>query len=161
VKYRITIGCNAISHTNFFCNINKNSSEASTPTSEDDAFGTKLTKSHRFGSSGLNLIFEGLLLGQAFMYLQRVPAATPANQVSGFPIHSLMWKEYSSCFCRKSKVNKASPQKLTRTNSVDTRVAMQAEARRWRWCASHQPKVPAPVRHAVALHWPTKSGVLM
>jgi hypothetical protein len=26
-------------------------------------FGTELTKSHRFGSSRLNLAFEGLLLG--------------------------------------------------------------------------------------------------
>jgi hypothetical protein len=47
----------------FFVNAHKSSSEASTPTSRGDALGTKLAKNHRFGSPGLNLAFEGLLLG--------------------------------------------------------------------------------------------------
>jgi hypothetical protein len=54
--------CGAIAHE-LFCNINKSSSEASTPTYGGDAFGTKLGKNHKFFSLGLNLTFEGLLLG--------------------------------------------------------------------------------------------------
>jgi hypothetical protein len=46
-----------------FCNARESTSKASIPTHDGDAFGTRLTKNHRFGSSGLNLTFEGLLLG--------------------------------------------------------------------------------------------------
>jgi hypothetical protein len=56
-------GYAALLHTSFFCNIDNSLSEASTPTCRGDAFGTKLIKSYMFGSSGLNLAFEGLVLG--------------------------------------------------------------------------------------------------
>jgi hypothetical protein len=45
-----------------FCDINKSSSEALTPINGGDTFGTEHIESHRFSSSGFNLIFEGLLL---------------------------------------------------------------------------------------------------
>jgi hypothetical protein len=51
-------------HPKLFRNISKASSETSTLTYEGKAFAAEvLTKSHSFGSSGLNLTFEGLLLG--------------------------------------------------------------------------------------------------
>jgi hypothetical protein len=52
-------------HKQTFCNPNESMSEASTPTHRGDTFGMKLTKNCRFDSSGLNLAFEGLLLGES------------------------------------------------------------------------------------------------
>jgi hypothetical protein len=60
--------CGAISHE-FFCNIVKRSSEASTPIGGGDTFGTELAESRRFGSSGLNLAFDGLLFGTSLHVL--------------------------------------------------------------------------------------------
>jgi hypothetical protein len=54
--------CGTIAHK-VFCNDNKSTSEASTLTQGGNAFGTKLARNHKFDSSGLNLAFEGLLLG--------------------------------------------------------------------------------------------------
>jgi hypothetical protein len=56
-------GCGALSHTSFLLASTTRASEASTPTRGGDAFGTTLAKNHRFDSSGLNITFEGLLLG--------------------------------------------------------------------------------------------------
>jgi hypothetical protein len=73
----------ALAH-NFFCivskllhNIGKNSSEASTPTCGGDAFDMELTKSHRFGAPGLNLAFEGLLLGASLHTLAEGTSSDP------------------------------------------------------------------------------------
>jgi hypothetical protein len=58
-------GCAAISRASLFAN-NRSKSErrlASTPTHGVDSFGKELARGHRFGSSGLNLASEGLLLG--------------------------------------------------------------------------------------------------
>jgi hypothetical protein len=54
--------CDTMAH-NLFVDDSKTTSEASTPTRRGDAFVTRLTKNRRFGSSGLNLASEGLLLG--------------------------------------------------------------------------------------------------
>jgi hypothetical protein len=51
--------------TQFFCSIKESTGEASTPTRGGDAFGTELAKNQRFLSLGLNLAFEGLLLGRS------------------------------------------------------------------------------------------------
>jgi hypothetical protein len=60
--------CSAITHELFY-NINKSLSEASTPTCGGDAFGMELAKCHMFSLSGLNLTFEGLLLGVSLRIL--------------------------------------------------------------------------------------------
>jgi hypothetical protein len=52
----------AISCESFFSG-KHNPGEISTPTHEGDAFGVNSSNDHRFGSSGLNLIFMGLMLG--------------------------------------------------------------------------------------------------
>jgi hypothetical protein len=57
--------CGIFTHE-LFCNANESLSQASTPTRGGDPFGMKLTKNHRFGSSGFNLTFERLLLGASF-----------------------------------------------------------------------------------------------
>jgi hypothetical protein len=51
--------------------------------------------------------------------------------------------------------------KLRWTDGTEARVTMQAEARSWRGHIGHQSKVAASAGHTAALHWPTKSGVLM
>jgi hypothetical protein len=58
-------GCTVISRTSLFANSDSKSerSSVSTPTHGGDTFGKELTRDHRFNSSGLNLTFEGLLLG--------------------------------------------------------------------------------------------------
>jgi hypothetical protein len=77
VKYHITTCYNVISHTNFFCNRSKNSSETSTPTNESDAFDTEVTKSHKFGLLGLNIDFKGLLLGMSLRVLAEGNRSNP------------------------------------------------------------------------------------
>jgi hypothetical protein len=79
-----------------FCNINESSSEASTPTCGGDAFGTELTKSCWFGSSGLNLTFEWLLLGVSIRMLTEGTHSDPRQ--SGFWIPSLLQWECLPCF---------------------------------------------------------------
>jgi hypothetical protein len=64
-------------------------------------------------------------------------------------------------FCRKLKVSEASTRRLRWTNDVEACVTTRVEARSRRWCPSHQLKVAAPVRHAVALHCLAKSGAVM
>jgi hypothetical protein len=51
--------------------------EASTPTRGGDAFGTELAKDRKFGSSGLNHIFEGLLLGASISLRMRATSSNP------------------------------------------------------------------------------------
>jgi hypothetical protein len=89
--------CGAIAHK-FCCNNNKSSSEASIPTCVGDAFGTELTKSYRFGSSGLNLTFEGLLLGVSISILMEGTRSDPASRVVGFITLLLTQRECLSCF---------------------------------------------------------------
>jgi hypothetical protein len=98
VQYRIAVGCgntpcaskgychNRLCGTiaqELFCNAKKSTSEASPPTYGGDAFAMKLVKNHRFGSSGLNLAFDGLLLGAAFGAARRVPSTNPSSQDFG------------------------------------------------------------------------------
>jgi hypothetical protein len=49
--------------TESFFNDSESTSEASIPTRGGDAFVMRLTNNRRFSTLGLNLIFEGLLLG--------------------------------------------------------------------------------------------------
>jgi hypothetical protein len=48
-----------------FCSASESTSRGSTRTCGGDAFITRLAKNHRFDSSGLNLAFEGPLLGES------------------------------------------------------------------------------------------------
>jgi hypothetical protein len=50
-------------HSNSFCSSNKNESEASTSSLSGDAFRINSSNDCKFGSSGLDHTFEGLLLG--------------------------------------------------------------------------------------------------
>jgi hypothetical protein len=56
------ISCAVLSHTNFFATSTKARVKLQPQLAGVTLFGTELTESHMFGSMGLNLIFEGLLL---------------------------------------------------------------------------------------------------
>jgi hypothetical protein len=62
-------GCMAILHASLFANSDSKSERSSllAPTCGGDTFDKELAKDRRFSSSGLNLAFEGLLLGAAFI----------------------------------------------------------------------------------------------
>jgi hypothetical protein len=64
-------GCAVISCASLFANNSSKSDRwlGSTPTCGGDAFRNELIVGHRFGSSGLNLASEGLLLG-ASLYIR-------------------------------------------------------------------------------------------
>jgi hypothetical protein len=68
-------GCAALSHTSFLSMTTTD--EASTPSHRGDAFGTKLARDRRFDSSGLNLAFEGLLLGASLRLCVRATSSNP------------------------------------------------------------------------------------
>jgi hypothetical protein len=73
----------------------------------------KLAKSRRFGSSGLNLVFEGLLLEVSLCILMEGTRSDP-NQ-SGFQIPNTHdhAEEILIVFCRKPKVSGAPTQRLS------------------------------------------------
>jgi hypothetical protein len=136
--------CGAIARE-LFCNNGKTSNEASTPTCGGDTFGMELTKSGRFGSAGLNLTSEGLLL-----------RGEPSHPSGGYP-----QRPHQSGFlipntpdhtegilimsCRKPKVSWAFTWRLRRVDDAEAHVTTWAEARRRRWRANHQPKVGVPM----------------
>jgi hypothetical protein len=73
-------GYAVISHASLFANDSSKSERCltSTPTRGGDDFGKELARSRRFGSSGLNLTSEGLLLGASLClwvkgYLKQAP----------------------------------------------------------------------------------------
>jgi hypothetical protein len=66
----------AIPFKSFFCS-RYDSREASTPSHGGEAFRMNSPNNHWFGSSELNLIFEGLLLGQAEGVTQRGSGSCP------------------------------------------------------------------------------------
>jgi hypothetical protein len=70
-------GCAALSHTSFLSMTTTTTGEASTPSHRGDAFGTKLARDRRFDSSGLNLAFEGLLLGASLRLCARATSSNP------------------------------------------------------------------------------------
>jgi hypothetical protein len=142
-------------------NIDKIPSEASTPTCEGDAFGTELTKSCKFGSSGLKLASEELLLEVSLRILAEGTHSDPHQ--SGFlipdtPDHV---EGILVVFCRKPKVPRAPTRRLRWVDGTEARVTTRAEARRRRWRPNHPPKVVAPLRHTAASHWSAKGGALM
>jgi hypothetical protein len=58
---------------------------APTLTHAGDTFGRELAKNHRFGSLGLNLTFEGLLLGVSLRLQVKATLANPTNQTLSQP----------------------------------------------------------------------------
>jgi hypothetical protein len=50
----------------------------STSTCGGDAFGKEITRHHRFGSSGLNLTFKGLLLGASLHLHEKATSSNPS-----------------------------------------------------------------------------------
>jgi hypothetical protein len=82
-----------------FCNANKSVSEASTLTHRGcDAFGTKITKNHRFSSLGLNLTFVGLLLGASLRLCMEGTCNEPYESGFQFVMLSFMQKKHLSNF---------------------------------------------------------------
>jgi hypothetical protein len=65
-----------------------------TLTRGSDAFGKELTKNRRFGSSGLNLTFEGLLLGRAFIFKSGQPQATPVSRILSQLCQCTLWRKH-------------------------------------------------------------------
>jgi hypothetical protein len=63
-----------------------------------DAFSKELVKNHMFGSSGLNLVFEGLLLGVSLHLRVRTTSSNPrkSDSESAAPAHNA--KEAPLCF---------------------------------------------------------------
>jgi hypothetical protein len=67
---------------NFFATSAKPQVKLQPPTCGGDAFDMELIKNHRFGSSGLNLAFEELLLGASLHTLVEGTRSDPRQ--SGF-----------------------------------------------------------------------------
>jgi hypothetical protein len=65
VRGIVIIDCTTISRASLFANSDTKSerNSVSLPTRGGDTFGIELTRDRTFGSSGLNLAFDGLLLG--------------------------------------------------------------------------------------------------
>jgi hypothetical protein len=70
-------GCAALSHANFFANDNNKNERSFNTTRGGHAFDKELAKDHRFGSSGLNLAFEGLLLGASLRLGAKPTSSNP------------------------------------------------------------------------------------
>jgi hypothetical protein len=132
-------------HHKLFCNISKALSEASTPTCGGDTFDTKeLTISHRFASIGLNLAFEGLLLGVILRTIaegtRRYPRLSGSQILNTFDYA----KDMLIMFCKEPKVPVASMRRLRWISGKKACVTEQVEARMRRWCTDHQLGVPGP-----------------
>jgi hypothetical protein len=154
--------CGTIAHE-LFHNINKSPSEASTPTCGGDAFCMKLDESRRFGSSGWNLTFKGLLLGASLRLLMEGTRSDPRQ--SGFLIHNTLAHAEGvfAMSCRKPKVSRVSKWRLRWTGGTEAHGTAQAEVKSWRGHAGCQSKAVASVqvRHVATPHWTTKSDVSM
>jgi hypothetical protein len=85
-------------HTQTFLPMTTRTDEASTPTRGGDSFDTELAKDRRFGSLGLNLAFEGLLLGASLRLHVRATSSDPTSRGSGSITLSQVRKEDRSCF---------------------------------------------------------------
>jgi hypothetical protein len=89
----------------FFANSDNNEqSSVSTPTHGGDVFGKELTRDHRFGSSGLNLAFEGLLLGATLRLQVKATSSNPCTLGPRVCNASTQCEGGSAMFCRKSEM---------------------------------------------------------
>jgi hypothetical protein len=121
----------------------------------------ELIKNHRFGSSGLNLAFEELLLGVSLHTLVEGTRSDPRQ--SGFWIPNILdyVKEMLVVFYRKSKVSDASVRRLRWIDDAEACVTERAEARIRSWRTNQQPEVPVPTWHAASLYWLAKGDGLI
>jgi hypothetical protein len=159
VQYHITAGCGntpyggkgitmtscaALSHTNFFVTSAKARGKLQPQLAGGDVFNTELTKSHKFGSSGLNLAFEGLLLGVSLCIPMDGTHNDPCQL--GFRIRNTLAhaEGMSIMFFRKPKVSRVFMRRLQTTHGM--------EVIRPRGHAGHQPKVATSVRHTAATY---------
>jgi hypothetical protein len=129
---------------------------------QGDAFNTEeLAKSCRFDSSGLNLAFEGLLLGVSLRTLVEGTCSEPRQLGSRIPNILDYAREMLVVFCKKPKVSEVPMQRQRRIDGTEACVTERAEARVQKWGANHQSEVPRAAQHVEALHWPAKGGALM
>jgi hypothetical protein len=98
--------CGTMAHK-LCCNASKSTNEASTPTRGGDAFGTRLAKNRWFGSSGLNLAFEGLLLGASLRLCAKVTRNEPHESCFQFMMLSFTQKEHLSSFARRRRCRRS------------------------------------------------------
>jgi hypothetical protein len=97
--------CGVVTH-NLFLQNQQSASGASTPTHGGDTFGTRLAKVHRFGSSGLNLSFEGLLLGVSLRPHVKGTSSDPRQSVLRINNTFDYPKGVFVSFCRRLKTLK-------------------------------------------------------
>jgi hypothetical protein len=112
----------------------------------------ELTECRRFGSSGLALTSEGLLLVVSLCILTEC-TCSDARQL-GFWIANTLGhaKGIFVVFCRKLKVFGASTWRLRWINGAEAHVTTRADAESWRLCATHQLMVAHPCdmrQHAI------------
>jgi hypothetical protein len=125
------------------CNASKSTNEASTPTRGGDAFGTRLAKNRWFGSSGLNLAFEGLLLGASLRLRAKVTRNEPHESCFQFMMLSFTQKEHLSSFARRQKVPKVSKRRLQIAGGTEACGTARAESRSRRCRAGDRVEVAA------------------
>jgi hypothetical protein len=107
-------GCTAISRVSFFANSDNKSERRSvlTPTHGGDAFNKELVRDHNFGSSGLNLAFEGLLLGASLCLQAKATLSNPCKLGPRVCNASAQCEGGSVVFYRKSETPKVAREGL-------------------------------------------------
>jgi hypothetical protein len=86
-------------------------------------------ESHRFGSSGLNLTSEGLLLGASLHTIAEGTYSDPRQSGSRIPNIFDYAKDMFIMFCRESKVPVASMQRLGWIGGTKACITEWAETR--------------------------------
>jgi hypothetical protein len=103
----------------------------------------RLAKNHKFGSSGLNLVFEGQRLGASILLCVKGTCSDP--RMLGFRIHDTL--VYSKVvlveFCRKSEVPEVFDRKHRMTDEMKACGTAAAEATSRRHRAGDQARVAA------------------
>jgi hypothetical protein len=96
----VVIGCKVILHASLFAKHGSRSEGrfAPTLTHRGDAFGREHVGKHRFSSSGLNLAFEGLLLGASLHLRVKATSSNPrkSDPELAMPMHNA--REAPLCF---------------------------------------------------------------
>jgi hypothetical protein len=120
----------------------------STLTRRGDAFGRELTKSRRFGSSGLSLAFKGLVLGRAFASKPRLPqSATVSRDLKRMAFL------HQRVFCRWPTAPGAPERRSGWEHRAKAIEATWVKVASWGRHGSHQLKIAASALTLSTFHW--------
>jgi hypothetical protein len=109
-------------------------SKVSTPTRGGDAFILRLTKNLRLDSSGLNLVFEGLLLGASLQPHAKDTCSDPHKSGFQFMMLLLVQKECLSSFTGSRRCRRSTKRRQQMADKTEACEIAWTETKSQRYC---------------------------